>query len=348
MSEKTEQPTPKKLRDVRKKGQVAKSKEVASAALITTAFMLLFALMPTFVEELSGMILFPSRFYETEFELAANVVSDHVIRTALLIFGPIVAAVALVGIISNIAQFGVLMSAEAIKPKLSNLNPGAAVKRVFGKKNLVEFLKSAIKIAFLSILLLIVIRNSLADLVKLPHCGLECLPVILGKLLWQVVIYTVAAFVIIAGADFAYQKWQFLSENKMTKDEVKREYKESEGDPHIKGKRRQFAQELTQASSDEKVRKSTVVVTNPTHIAVALDYRENETPLPVVAAMGQDLRARRIIQVAQQAGVPIMQNVPLARGLYETATVNQYIPSDLIEPVVEVLKWVRDLESGEA
>ena len=345
MSEKTEQPTPKKLRDVRKKGQVAKSKEVASAALIVTAFMLLFALMPSFVNDIHRLILIPTHFYESEFELAANAVSGQVVRISLMIFGPIVAAIAVVGIIANVAQFGVLFSAQSIKPKLSNLNPGAAVKRVFGKKNLVEFLKSAVKIAFLSILLLIVVRNSLNDLIKIPHCGLGCLPAVLGKMLWQIVIYTSAAFVIIAAADFAYQKWQFLQENKMTKDEVKREYKESEGDPHIKGKRRQFAQELTQASEDEKVRKSTVVVTNPTHIAIALDYREDETPLPIIAAMGQNVRARRIVQVAQQAGVPIMQNVPLARGLYETASVNQYIPSDLIEPVVEVLKWVRDLEN---
>ena len=138
-----------------------------------------------------------------------------------------------------------------------------------------------------------------------------------------------------------------MKEQKMTKDEVKREYKESEGDPHIKGKRKQLAQELAMADTEEKVKNASVVVTNPTHIAVALNYRENETPLPIVTAMGENLRARHIVNIAKKAGIPIMQNVPLARGLFETAQLNQYIPSEMIEPVVEVLIWLRELNQQE-
>jgi len=344
MSDKTEPPTHKKLQDARKKGQVAKSKEVSSAALIAASFGVLFAFMPHFVGEIQRMILVPSRFYDAEFELAANAVLSEVLLTSLLVIAPILAIVVVVAIVSNMAQVGMLFTSEPLKPKLSNLNPGHGIKKMFGMKNLVEFLKSAFKIAFLALLLFIVIRAGLQDLVKVPHCGVTCIPTVLGSLLFQVMIYTVAAFVIIAAADFVYQKAHFMKEQRMSKEEVKKEYKEMEGDPHIKGKRKQFHQELLQSDTDQAVRSSKVVVTNPTHIAVALDYREGETPLPLITAMGKGLQAKRIVKIAQEAGIPIMQNVPVARGLVENGRLNQYIPADMIEAVAEVLIWVRELE----
>lgn len=344
MSDKTEPPTHKKLQDARKKGQVAKSKEVSSAALIAACFGVLFAFMPHFVGQIQHMILIPSRFYEAEFEFAADAVLREVMFSALLVIAPILAVVVVVAVVSNMAQVGMLFVTEPLKPKLSNLNPGSGIKKMVSPKNLVEFLKSAFKIGFLAILLLMVIRAGLQDLVKVPHCGITCIPTVLGSLLFQVMIYTVAAFVIIAAADFVYQKAHFMKEQRMSKEEIKKEYKEMEGDPHIKGKRKQFHQELMQSNTDEAVRKSKVVVTNPTHIAVALDYREGETPLPLIAAMGKNLQAKRIVKIAEQAGIPVMQNVPVARGLYENGSINQYIPADMIEAVAEVLRWVRDLE----
>ena len=347
MSEKTEQPTAKKLRDARKKGQVAKSKEVSSAFTISVALLVLFAMMPWIVDQLHDSFLLPTKFYTSEFEFSANVVAEEVIRIAISIIVPIIAAVVVAGVIGNLIQTGVLFTGTPIQPKLSNLNPGAAAKRIFGIKNLVEFLKSIVKIIFLSVLLILVIRDSLNELIKLPICGVSCIPLVLGRILWQISVYTIGAFVLIASADYVFQRWQFMNEQKMTKDEVKREYKESEGDPHIKGKRKQMAQEIAMAQTEEKVRNSAVVVTNPTHIAVALQYEHGETPLPIVAATGEGFRAHHIVRIAKKAGVPIMQNVPLARGLYSAGTVNQYIPAEFIEPIVEVLLWVRSLEEGD-
>ena len=131
----------------------------------------------------------------------------------------------------------------------------------------------------------------------------------------------------------------------MSKDEVKREFKESEGDPMIKGQRKQLHQQLIMEGQVDRSRKASVLITNPTHIAVAVVYRQDETPLPVVTAMGTDLLAKRMIEAATQAGVPVMQNVPLAHALLENAALDQYIPSDLIEPFVEVLRALRDLET---
>jgi type III secretion protein U len=262
MSDKTEPPTPKKLRDARKKGQVAKSKEVSSAALLTVSFGMLAALLPSYIKQVGTMILAPRDFYSAEFGLAANAVLQQVVYTSLLIFGPMVAVVAVIGIIANMAQFGLMFSAEALKPKLSNLNPGKGLKKILALKNLIEFLKSVIKIAFLSELIYLIVRNSIRQLIKIPHCGLACIVPVLSNLLFQMMIYTIAAFVVVAAADYVFQKWQFTKDQKMSKEEVKKEYKESEGDPHIKGKRKQFAHELLQSNMEAGVRKSKVVVTN--------------------------------------------------------------------------------------
>jgi type III secretion protein U len=131
----------------------------------------------------------------------------------------------------------------------------------------------------------------------------------------------------------------------MSKDDVKREYKESEGDPLIKSKRKALHQEMVMSGETQAVRKASVVVTNPTHIAVALRYESGETPLPVVVAKGENLVARRMVEIAREEGIPVMENVPLARELFETVGVDRYIPADLIEPVAEVLRWVRQLQA---
>ena len=347
MSDKSEPPTPKKLRDARKKGQVAKSKEVSSAALLTVVFAMLYAFMPGYLEKLLRLIVAPREFYEAEFEFAANALLEVTVITALMIFGPVLAVVAVVGVLANMAQFGMLFSAHSLKPNLGNLNPAKGVKKIFALQNLVEFIKSVIKIVFLSILIFLVIRTSIHELVKIPHCGFRCILPVLPRLFFQLIIYTVAAFVVIAAADFVFQKWKFTKDQKMSKEEVKKEYKESEGDPHIKGKRKQFAQELVQSNQEAAVRKSKVVVTNPIHLAIALDYRKGETPLPIIRAMGQNLQAKRIVQIAEEEGIPVMQNVPLAHGLFEDGKVNQYIPVDLMQEVAEVLRYVFESESEE-
>lgn len=346
MSDKTEQPTPKKLRDARKKGQVAKSKEVSSAALITVIFALMLSLAGGFVLEVRDMILAPPAFYEMEFERAADGMMQIVQDSVLAIIVPVLAATAVVGIVSNMAQVGLMFSAESVKPKLGKLNPASKLKQMVSLKNLVEFLKSVVKIAFLSILLFLVIRGAIRDLVKIPACGLDCILPVLASLFTTIAGYTIAAFVIIAFADYVYQKIQFNKEHMMTKDEVKREYKESEGDPHIKGKRKQFAHELLTARMEDGVRKSKVVVTNPTHIAIALEYERGRTPLPIVRAKGQGIIAHRIVQIAREAGIPIMQNVPLARALHEDGELGGYIPVDLIEEVAAVLRWVAEIEAA--
>ncbi len=181
---------------------------------------------------------------------------------------------------------------------------------------------------------------------QIPTCGLECVPTITGVMIKQLMIISSVGFIVIAAADFAYQKFDHTKKLKMSKDEVKREYKEMEGSPEIKSKRRQLHQELQASNQRENVKRSNVLVTNPTHIAVGLYYKKGETPpLPVITLMETDAVAKRMIAIAKEEGVPVMQKVPLARALYADGNVDQYIPSDLIEATAEVLRWLASLES---
>jgi len=347
LSEKTEQPTPKKLRDARKKGQVASSKEVASAALILSVFAYLWVLSDFFYLKLKQLILLPTTLVAQQADfhhsLKELLYGSFMLMVQLLL--PLLVLVVLVAILAYFFQYGLLFAFESLKPDLKKLNPAQGIKKIFSVKNLFEFLKSIIKIVFLSILLYLVIRNSLIDLLKIPNCGLDCIPPVLGTLLEHLAINAAIAFIIIAAFDYGFQKFQFIKQLKMTKDEVKREYKEMEGNPEIKGKRRQLHQELMSQNMVNSVKRATVVVTNPTRIAIALEYTEGETPLPVVRAKGENLIAKRIIEIAQAEGIPIMENIPLARALHEQSSVDRYIPVDLIEAVAEVLRWVEQVKN---
>lgn len=345
MSEKTEQPTPKKLRDARQKGQVASSKEVASTALIISVFALLWGLSDTYIGQFEELILLPTAFIHTDFESAFHQIINGILQSMISILIPLVALVIIVSIASHFSQYGMLFSIESIKPDLNKLNPIQGVKKIFSIKNLMEFIKSVIKIVFLSTLLFLVFRDSLPDLLKIPPCGLSCIIPTLGALFKQIILYSTGGFVVISAADFLFQRYQHIKQLKMSKEEIKQEYKEMEGDPHIKSKRRHLHQEMLSQQMANSVRKSTVVVTNPTHIAVALEYREGQTPLPVVRAKGTNLIAKRIVEIAREEGIPVFENVPLAQALNENGLVDQYIPGDLIPAVVEVLRWVANLEN---
>lgn len=184
------------------------------------------------------------------------------------------------------------------------------------------------------------------QLFRIPQGDIGDMWRLLGSVCGDLVLVSAGVFCVIAAADWCFQKWQFNKQHMMSKEEVKREFKESEGDPLIKGKRKQLHQEMIAQNQIANVRKAKVLVTNPTHFAVALDYEKDRTPLPVILAKGQGVLAQRMIETAREEGIPIMRNVPLARSLYEQGTENAYIPQDLIGPVAEVLRWVQSLRQG--
>jgi type III secretion protein U len=266
------------------------------------------------------------------------------LNTFFAVLVPLLGAVAITGIAGNMIQTGVLLAFKALKPNLNKINPASQLKNMFSVKNLIEFVKSILKISALTIVLYVVIKGGLRDLLYSATCGLNCALSVAAGMLTKIVSVTAVVFLIIAAADYFLQYSQHMKELRMSKDEIKREYKEMEGDPMIKGKRKQFHQELLMEDTSDRVRKSSVLVTNPTEIAIAVYYNAEATPLPVVTAKGEGYLAQRMIAVAKEAGIPIMQNIPLARSLHAEAPVDQYIPSSLIEPVAEVLRWLQELQ----
>jgi type III secretion protein U len=348
--EKSEQPTPKRLRDARNKGQVAQSKDVGSTVLLVAMFAFLFIGGGWIFEQLQDLVVYPAQFVGQQFHESMRSVASYTFYKIMLISFPVAVLVIVVGSFTNFLIVGPLFVVQPLKPELKKLDPVAKAKQIFSMKNLMEFLKSTIKVVFLGILLYLVIRGSLRGLVEIPYAGIGGVVQLLGEVMWQMAKYTVFAYVVIAFADFMFQRKQHIKQLMMTKDEVKREYKEMEGDPTIKSKRRQLQQELVMSNTTEKVRKSSVLVTNPTHRAVGIYYREGETKLPTITAKGEGFVAKRMIEIAQEEGIPIMQNIPLAHNLFDNAEIDQYIPSELIEPIAEVLRWVRQLqqEQGDA
>jgi type III secretion protein U len=264
--EKTEQPTAKKLRDSRKKGQVAKSKEVVSASLLTGLFVTLWVMSDYFVSRFSRMMLAPANHITYPFRIALETLLNEVMLTFVQILAPILLIVFIFGIGANFVQIGALFTVEPIIPKFEKLNPMKALKNIFSMKNLFELVKSVVKITVLSILIGWVIMGGIDDLLKAPSCGLTCLISVFASLMKQIIIVTIIAFVIIAAFDLFFQRWQYTKNLMMTKDEVKREYKEMEGSPEIKGKRKQFHRELMEGQGggqSQKAKESSVLVTNP-------------------------------------------------------------------------------------
>ncbi|HIU18156.1 MAG TPA: type III secretion system export apparatus subunit SctU [Candidatus Avidesulfovibrio excrementigallinarum] len=341
--EKTEQATPKRLRDIREKGQVAKSQDVPSALTVMAVAVYFLAMASSMLNTLLTMGEIPMRIMNLPFEEALPMAVTATFHCALLVAGPLIGMVMVVALCANLLQVGVLVSLQAAMPKLDNIHPDKWFKKIFSLKNLVEFIKNVIKVSVLSLTVYIIFTDYLPRLFRIPMGDIGDMWVLLGAATGDLVLTAAAVFCVIAALDWFFQKWQFGKQNMMSKDEVKREYKESEGDPLIKSKRKQLHQELIAQNQLSNVRKAKVLVTNPTHFAVALDYEKERTPLPVILAKGQGVLAQRMIEVAKEEGIPIMRNVPLARSLFEQGTEQSYIPQELIGPVAEVLRWVQSL-----
>lgn len=347
VSEKTEQPTAKKLRDTRKKGDVAYSKDFTQTILILAIFGYMLVAGGHIVDSMVEMILIPTTVSQMNFADAANVVMSEMLKAATWILLPFLGIILVLGIFADAMQVGLVLAFEKLKPSAKKLNVLANLKNIFSKKNLVEFLKSAVKIGFLSILLWLLLRDAFPIMTSIPQAGLAGMGQVVGSLIRTMLINIGLAYAVISLADFAWQRYVHRKQLMMSKDEVKREYKEMEGDPQIKHQRKQLHQQMLQEGAVQSARKATVLVTNPTHLAIALHYEEGDTPLPVVLAMAEGALAERMMRAAREAGVPVMQNIPLAHSLMEQASAGQYIPSELVEPVAEVLRLLQQMKDHE-
>jgi type III secretion protein U len=346
--DKTEPPTDKKIQDARKRGELPKSNDVTSAFVFTAVVSYLMITLSGYYPEhfrrlqyISFQVMFSPNFWEHMKEYWPRLMIEYI----MLGMPPLVVAM-FAAIAGGYAQVGSLLTLEPLIPKLERLNPADGFKRLFSLDNVIELIKMIVKTAILGAVLYTVIKNSIGLAVKAAYFDLNNIQLIGGLILKKIFLSAMLVFMIIAPADYGYQKFSFMKKQRMSKDEIKREYKEQEGDPQIKAERKQIHMEMINSGLREKVKKANVIIANPTHVAVALMYDEKDTGLPVVVAKGTDEMALAIKQIAEEENIPIYTNVDLARQLYEVK-VDTYITPDMFEPVAQVLLWVEQLNAEE-
>jgi len=258
-----------------------------------------------------------------------------------------VVVAAVVAIAANVSQIGFLFTLEPIKPNMDKINPVEGAKKIFCMKNLFEFFKNVVKVVFLSYLIYKIIMASIPELLTLCYGTIDDIFPCLKLMLKRLAYYTAFGYIVIAVVDRLFQGRNFTKEMMMTKDEVKREYKEMEGSQEIKQAQRDFRNEILNGPDPAPAaKKANVVITNPTHLAIGIRYNPEEAPLPYIVVAGADRYAKIIRETALAEGIPIMENVPLAHALWNKGHVEDIIPEDLIEPVAEVLKWVKKLQES--
>jgi len=347
MGEKTEKATPKKLRDARGKGQVAKSQDLPAAFTFIVSIWVVLSMTTYLNNYLSGFLI-------GVFKMVPNGHLDSVIsglfyQAAIIIFYasiPVLAAVCAVGVLVNFAAVGPVFTFEVFKFDIKKFDPVQNLKAKFKLKTLVELIKSIVKISIASYIIYTVMYKSLPVLVQAVSMPLGASLLIFNMFLVEVVVKVGLFFIVVAVIDFVYQKYSFSNEMKMEKFEVKQEYKNSEGDPHIKGKRKQIAQEIAYSDGPEAgARKAQAVVTNPVHLAIAIGYNRDRDPAPYILAMGDSEMATRIIKVAERSGVPIIRNISLAHKLWDRGELYDFVPEDTYEALAEILRWIAALQT---
>ena len=342
--EKTEEPTAKKRADARKKGQVARSQEINSAFVLLIGFFGLKLLWDS--------IYFPIATYTTYVfsNLNQTVDTENILRIFIGIViilaktaFPIMLFIMLIGLAINFFQVGLNFNTESIEFKLDKLNPINGFGRIFSKRSLVELVKSFFKILVIGFFLYRFIHEQILAMPQFMFFDLTTSLALVAEIIFRMAFIVIGVIMVMAFMDYGYQKWQTTQDLKMSKQEVKDEMKQTEGDPQIKGKIRQKQRQMAMARMMKEVPKADVIITNPTHYAVALSYEQGMTA-PTVIAKGQDLVAQRIKEIGREARVPIVENKPLARTLYAAVQVGDSVPQELYQAVAEVLAYVYRLK----
>lgn len=349
MAEKTEEATPKKLRDARKKGQVAKSQDFPSAFTFVVSIATVIISSSYLFKVLAGYIMKMFKLSGTQFDMQSRAPALFS-EAILVIFNtslPIVLLTACVGVLVNFLIIGPLFSLESMKPDIKRLNPVTNIKNMFKMKTLFELLKSVFKIAGAVFLIYLVVLSSIPDIIATAALPVFGSALVFSDFLIKVIIRVGIFFLAIAVFDLIFQKRNFAKEMKMEKFEIKQEYKDTEGHPELKGKRRQVAQEIAYQEGPMSIKRAKAIITNPTHLAVAIEYLSEKEPAPRILTMGQGPVADLILKKAQEFGIPIMRNVSLARTLFEKGKISEYIPEETYQAVAEILRWLEGLETIE-
>ena len=350
--EKTEKPTAKKLNDARNEGQVAKSREISNAFTLIGLFLLLKIAISFLGDQFLGGYAdtynrIPELIKMTDGKIRSGDFSTlllHMLMRMLIGMAPFLVVGFILSFLADYLQVKWKVTTKPLHPKFSKMNPINGFKRIFSMNSLVELLKAILKIALISYVVYTTIRDKLQVIYLLFHMTLWQGIATAADIAISIGMKVSFVYLIIAALDFAYQKHKFNKDQMMTKQEIKDEYKNAEGDPAIKGKQRQRMQEASRRRMMQDIRKADVVITNPTHFAVAIQYDAEVAAAPVVLAKGEDHLAAKIKEAARENHVEIVENKPLARMLYYNVDIGQQVPPELYQAVAEVLAMVYHMQ----
>lgn len=343
--ERTEAPTPKKLRQARQRGQVSKSQDLAAMGVLLVAVYALRELGPGLWQDLETIVATHLVRQDTELTVETTMaLGRQTGMDMLLALLPLFAVLSIAGIALNVGQTGLLFSGASLKPQFRRIDPFAGMKRLVGVEGWVNMAKAVAKMAVIALVVWFTMRGQLAQMAQMGQVSIPVATAQMGRLAFDIALRAAGVLFIIALLDYAWQRRRFLGQMRMTKEEVRQEFKESDGDPQIKAAIRRRRQQLLNRMM-AAVPKADVVVTNPTHYAVALQYDPVTMGAPVVVAKGERLLALRIKELARKHGVPVLEEPPLARALYAACPVGSPIPANLFHAVAEVLAWVYALRA---
>jgi len=346
--EKTEKATPKKRKDAREKGQVKKSTEVVTSCMLLGLFGIVRVLGPWMMSRTQDLLelYLGGSAYVTLDVAGVTTLFTNVILTFLLIMAPIFGGAVIIAIIANYAQIGWLFSTKALEPKFDRMNPLSGFKRMISLHSLYELLKASFKLIIVFVIAFVQIKGQMDMILRAMHAGpIESIyPLFVA--ICNLCFAISGALAVFSVVDYVYQWFKYEKDLMMTKYEVKTEFKQMEGDPQIKSKRQQKHREMAARRMMQSVPDADVVITNPTHFAVALQYDDEKRDAPVVLAKGQDRLALRIKEIARDHGIEIVENKEVARALYASCEIGSEIPVELYQSVAEILAYVYKMKHG--
>jgi flagellar biosynthetic protein FlhB len=348
--EKTEAPTSRRLQEARKKGDVAKSMEVPSAAVLLAGVFTLYLTSTYMMEHIFMMMKFYFNNLHTLEITPGNMEMmsrESMVKTGLIV-APVMGVIVLTALLANYAQVGVLLSTEKITPKFDNLDLVKGFGRLFSKQTMANVVKSIAKIVIVGYVSFSEIKKSLPGILPLMDQDPIMILSFVAEVAFWIFLKSALIIALLAAADYAFQRWQFTEKMKMTKQEIKDEAKQTEGDPHVKGRIRAIQMEMARKRMMAEVPEAEVVITNPTRLAIALKYDNMSMAAPMVVAKGAGFIAQRIREIAAAHNIPLVENKPLAQALYKAVDLNQTIPQNLFQSVAEVLAYVYSLKRKRA
>ena len=344
--EKTETPSEKKREDARKKGNVAKSTEVNSVFVLLTAVFLLRIAGPWMLEEIQASIRdFFALCSITDMSMERlTQLGQSAMILLIKIMLPILGAILFAGLIANIVQIGLLLTFDPITPKLEKINPLSGIKRIFSMRTIVETVKNLLKVGFIGYIAYITIESEYAILVGLADASVVAIWNFILVSAYDIFVRTSIVLLVIAVADYGYQRYEHEKKLKMTFQEIKQERKDIDGDPQVKARIRALQREMSRRRMMEQVPQASVVVTNPTHLAIALQYEPEKSDAPIVIAKGVDLIALKIKKIALENDIPVKEDKELARSMYDKVEVGLPIPMEFYTVIAELMAWVYGLK----